>query len=88
MINPAIKQRIEATRRHTEIVCEVSLAWKLDKLRYLVETNVDTDKEIALKALAELNKMQGHYAPEKSLSIHAVTTLDNLAKAKLEYKDE
>jgi hypothetical protein len=51
--------------------------WKLNKLKHVVETFI-TDKgsltpqevRIALLAISEMNKMQGHYSVEKHVNIN------------------
>ena len=55
----------------------VSYEWKLKKLKQVVDTFINdaaclTPKEVstALQAIAEMNKMQGHYSAEKHVTIN------------------
>lgn len=50
--------------------------------------NVTTkiEPEVTIKALAELNKMQGHYAPEKHINMNVEGSIERLERAKIEYK--
>jgi hypothetical protein len=73
----------------------VTRDWKYDKLRQIVENSVrKTDENgvivenIALNAIAELNKMQGDYAPVQSVSVNVDRTVEDIRKVMIEYKKE
>jgi len=53
-------------------------AWKLEKLVNIVNANMppDGDNRAAIAAIAELNKMEGHYAPTKSVRLDLKQNLD------------
>jgi phage terminase small subunit len=41
--------------------------------------------EVVIRAIAELNKMQGHYAPEKHVVVNIEGTVDKIRELKIEY---
>lgn len=61
---------------------EVSVDWKIGKLKQCIDACLRVDPETGeqklysaqgfIGAMSELNKMQGHYAPEKTLNAHFV----------------
>lgn len=61
----------------------ISYAWKLKKLKKIVDTFIQdgvslTPQEVrtALLAISEMNKMQGHYFPEKHVNVNIKTDPD------------
>ena len=52
--------------------------WKLEKLASIVNANMppDGDCRVAIAAIVELNKMEGHYAPTKSVRLDLKQNLD------------
>jgi hypothetical protein len=46
------------------------------------------DKDVAIKAIAELNKMVGDYAPEKSQTVNVQADWEDVRNARLEYKKD
>jgi len=67
--------------------------WKQGKLKQLVDIATNTNNEtingdLAIKAIAELNKMQGDYAPDK-LQVNSVNqSVEDVRNALKEYKSE
>lgn len=53
---------------------EVTRDWKIEKLKQVIESSIINDIVVdpksIISAVAELNKMQGHYAPDKVESNH------------------
>ncbi|WP_342227999.1 hypothetical protein [Rickettsiella endosymbiont of Rhagonycha lignosa] len=61
----------------------INYAWKLKKLKQIVDTFIHdeaslTSQEVrtALIAISEMNKMQGHYSPEKHVNVNIKTDPD------------
>lgn len=57
--------------------------WKLNKLKHVVEAFITDEASltpqevrIALLAISEMNKMQGHYSPEKHVNVNIKTDPD------------
>lgn len=57
--------------------------WKLNKLKQIVDTFINdeahltpTEVRVALLAINEMNKMQGHYSPEKHVNVNIKTDPD------------
>lgn len=69
MKKPYIKRKLEEVREKMDSQIEATFVWKVRKLKKIVDTT--TDEEIAIKAIAELNAMQGHYAPQKKMTVTA-----------------
>ena len=83
--NP-LKAHLEYFRR--EIAREVTPQWKISILRKIAESSTGQEKEIAIKAIAELNKMQGDYAAQ-SVNVNTVTaSIDDVRNAMTSYKKE
>lgn len=62
----------------------ITFEWKLRKLKQAVEISI-TDKEVkstGITAIAELNKMQGHYSADKVVTAHIQIDAD-IERAKL-----
>lgn len=57
-----------------------------DKVKYLVDclselkNSDESDYSSIVKIISELNKMQGHYAPTKNLTVTAVLTAEELSQ--------
>ena len=91
-----IKERIEKAYQVAEDKLGISWQWKLKKLKRVIEAYIPDDPEanlntfettVGLKALAELNKMQGDYAPDKRISMTVDATQGRLLEARKQYKD-
>lgn len=73
---PFVKKFLKEYTDKMEQIVEVNLAWKIQKLKRIIDICVpdsaasrnDLYTKGAIAAIGELNKMQGHYAPEKYLS--------------------
>jgi phage terminase small subunit len=69
----------------------VTLEWKLDKLREIVNRYINSDNpDVCIKAIAELNKMSGDYAPTQvdNRTINIQADLEDVRNARLEYKKD
>lgn len=72
----------KTVEKKAEKELEVTVEWKMSKLKQCVEACLRDDPETGeqklysapgfIGAISELNKMQGHYAPEKSINAHFV----------------
>lgn len=85
--NPPIDIYVELCRKKTQPIA--TYAQKIEKLWEMVEK---APSDIALKAIAELNKMQGDIAPTQTQStmvnISTTATLEDIRNARLEYKKD
>ncbi len=94
---PSIKQFLKdlqpiAEKKLQEDV-EVTLEWKIRKLKLCADTCLKEDPETGeaklvsapgfIGSISELNKMQGHYAPEKTLNAHFVGSTEQQEVEKL-----
>ena len=77
---------------------EITVHWKALKLRQIIENALQTpdeeevisryDGELAVKAIAELNKMQGDYAASVTQVNNIHASIQDVRNAKLEYKSD
>lgn len=89
MHKPFVKQAIEKNRLKVEQKTLVTFEWKVNKLQEIIDQAQSSEQyRDAVAAMAELNKMQGHYAPEKQVNYNVDVTLENIRNARLEYKKE
>lgn len=89
---PGVVQLVDNGRREINSKFMVTIEQKLEVLWEMV---IDTkssrkEKDIALKAITELNKMQGHYQPEKSVNVNMDLTreLQDIEEIRKLYKKE
>lgn len=66
----------------------ININWKIEKLKQIVEGQLDENPEVAIKAISELNKMQGHYAAEKreNLNVNVERTVEEISQIREKYK--
>ena len=95
-VNPRIQKRITEITSDERSCLGLSWEYKAGKLKKVIDRyipdddNIDMKKEevkVALLAIAELNKMQGDYAPDKKLSVNMDITKEKLAEAKRVYEE-
>jgi phage terminase small subunit len=77
---PKIKDFLHKHIDKVEKKLEITFEWKLKKLKQCIEASMVEDEETGqvllenhnalLGAIAELNKMQGHYSAEKTHNLH------------------
>jgi phage terminase small subunit len=80
----------KALRKEIEILIDkfeaegITFEWKLRKLKQAVETSItETEvKSAGITAIAEMNKMQGHYSADKVVTAHIQIDAD-IERAKL-----
>lgn len=72
----------------------VTFEWRMNKLKRIVNSIVPDSGEIkhkythnAIKAMAEMTRMFGDYAPERKMNLTVTSTLDSLAQIKRQYKE-
>ncbi len=97
--HPIIKQKIEkAIARFDEEMEEklaISLQHKAKILAQIIYDIIPQDGsppkrkyyKYAINALAELSKMQGHYAPDRSLKVTVDTTKEKLKEVRRQYEE-
>lgn len=81
--NPKIKEYLKSLQSDLENQMTVSYEWKLDKLKQIVEAFIESKENLisskvnsAIQAISEMNKMQGHYSPEKHVNFNIKTDPD------------
>ena len=93
---PEIKARVESAYKMAERKLGLDWEWKLKKLKRIITEIIPDDETSpiklgavreAIKAIAELNKMAGDYAPEKRLSMTVDATQHKLDEVKKQYKE-
>lgn len=91
---PAIRTRVETAYKQAQDRLGLDWQWKLKKLERVInefipnEGSLNSRKaRVGLQALAELNKMQGDYAPDKRISMTVDATQGRLLEARKQYKD-
>jgi phage terminase small subunit len=98
MANPLMRQTIEKAIAKNEkgILDSVGASYvnRVRKLWRIVEVTIPDDEDVrqpyvrnAIAAIAELNKMGGDYAPDKSLRLTVDMTKERMAEAKKVYDD-
>ena len=96
--HPLIRERIarahETISTELEIELGVTMADKMRVLSRIIYEIVPVDGEIdkphlpqALKAMVELSKMQGHYAPDRRLSVTVDATKERMLEAQRVYEE-
>lgn len=96
LTKPAIKEFIEKRMKKIEEKIEATIEWKVKMLKTCAEKclqgEADRDGLIhpsgIVSAIAELNKMQGHYAPEKSINVHADADAEETSSLIKQYERE
>jgi phage terminase small subunit len=93
----AMKEYIENKISYVREKSSLTVDYKVDKLRHVIETGIPTGKKtlnpemvrLSLTAIAEHNKMAGDYAPEKKANLNLNVDVDNkiLSVAKDVIKD-
>ena len=81
--NP-LKAHIEYYKKKTSEVLDAT--WIADRLKAIVLKNEFENGDTAIKALSELNKMQGNYAPEKTQNVNMEADWIDVRNARLSYK--
>ena len=79
----------------------ITFEYKISKLANIIETAIPDDLKdrtsdtmpvlgvsIGLQAIAEANKMQGHYAPDKVQSVNINASIEDIRNVRNEYKSE
>lgn len=81
--NPKIQEYLKSLQSDLESQMTVSYEWKLDKLKQIVEAFIESKENLisnkvnsAIQAISEMNKMQGHYSPEKHVNVNIKTDPD------------
>lgn len=71
---PNIQKFLKSKMKPVEKKIGITFEWKMKKLKKIVDNKIPDDSEIiedasvAIQAIAEMNRMQGDYAPTKSIN--------------------
>ena len=91
--NQSIQRLIKKEVTSLEDRIGITIEWKAKKLQRIIDSIVPSEGEIdkpylkdAIRALSELNKMSGHYAPTKNVLLN-VDTANRLIDVKKAYED-
>jgi hypothetical protein len=94
MIRDRIARAYETISTELEIELGVTMADKMRVLSRIIYEIVPIDGAIdkphlpqALKAMVELSKMQGHYAPDRRLSVTVDATKERMLEAQRVYEE-
>ena len=92
LTKPYMRDLIGKRQNELAKASEISIERKSQLLWTLAQRsmNMEDKEEIVIKAIAELNKMYGHYAPEQK-NVQTVTieaSLTDIRNARLEYKKD
>jgi len=78
--NPSVKDYLKTKRRQLNNSIGLDFWWKAKRLATIVTSVVGNGEDpeavdlqyanVAINAIAELNKMQGHYSPDKSIVVN------------------
>lgn len=98
--HPAIKARLQKAYQDVEMKLQkelrISISDKARALLRIIEDVIPLDPtqeprrdyyKDAIRAISELNKMQGDYAPEKRLSMTVDATKEKLIDARRQYEE-
>lgn len=93
--HPSIKERLNDAYKQAQNNLEITFEWKLKKLKRVANLVPDNPNEpvslhtakVAIAAIAELNKMQGDYAPDKKLNVTVNATKERLIEARRQYDE-
>lgn len=91
---PAIQGVITKAVQRIDQKLGVTIEWRVNKLKAIINAVIGDDGthdkqyyKDALKAIAEINKMSGDYAPDKRLSITVDETQGKLIEARKAYEE-
>jgi phage terminase small subunit len=89
-----VRQELEIANKKLRAQIEIDFKYKYEKLKKIIDEYIpDTgdlipDKvKVAITAIAEMNKMSGDYAPNKSLTLNVDHTQNKLIEARKQYKE-
>lgn len=93
---PQVQEIISKAQDKAIDKLSIDWAWKVGKLKRVIEefiptdSNIDLNKDrvkVGLTALAELNKMHGDYAPDRRLNMTVNATLEKLQDIRKTYDE-
>lgn len=81
-----LKDHLEYFRAKSAVACDKD--WITDRLKGIVARTEHDEYDAAIKALSELNKMQGNYAPLESISknLNVDAAIEDIRNARAQYK--
>jgi phage terminase small subunit len=81
--NSKVQGYLKSLQTNLENQMTVSYEWKLNKLKQIVEAFIESKENLSsskvnsvIQAISEMNKMQGHYSPEKHVNVNIKTDPD------------
>lgn len=82
--NPLIKSFIGDKLKKMEKELDITFEWKLKKLKHVVQVSIPDESQVleeidaraGVAAIAEMNKMQGHYSPDKHINANISADTD------------
>lgn len=91
MKNPDVVELVDKYTNKALSKREITFDWKVGNLHKIIEDSMTEDsfahKRTAIQAIAELNKMQGHYSADKHVNANINVTLDTDVKEAKELMD-
>ncbi len=93
LLNPKVISTVDKSRLKVEKKIEVNFEWVLSKLKQVAEAGINTNElDATTRALAEVNKMLGNYAPVKTENTNTNNNVSNdfveMEKRAKRYRDE
>ncbi len=90
--HPLIKERLNIAYQSAEHNLNVTYEWKVNVLKRIItaftnECNSAKNAKVAIMAISELNKMEGHHSPKKQFSVSINATKERLLEAKRVYEE-
>lgn len=89
-----VRQELEIANKKLRAQIEIDFKYKYEKLKKIIDEYIPDhgdlipDKvKVAITAIAEMNKMSGDYAPNKSLTLNVDHTQNKLLEARKQYKE-
>jgi phage terminase small subunit len=76
--HPLVQKYLANRIKQLQKNVEVTVDWKMGKLVNITERTEDGKPQVAISAISELNKMQGHYAPTQVQQTNLNLDLDVL----------
>ena len=83
MRHPVVLNEIKLLESKINNKASVTVDWIINKLKEHAECD---DKDVSIKAIAELNKMAGNYAPTKNINLNLDMTLETVEQLGIVYK--
>ena len=80
---PNVQDMIKKMKERSALSTQCTFEWKVNKLMELAQTGTH---DVTIRAIAELNKMQGHLAPTRNINLNINETIESVQSLGIEYK--